>query len=228
MRGLRFGISPLAGGLMLFAYALYRKDPVFVLGQGLGVFIYIRNPLADPCQPPPGLRRAAGCAPPPCWSRRSARCGWQRWRSTATDVFVDEAQYWLWGQRLDLGYYSKPPLIGWLLRAVSEIRGRCAVLGCARRGSCCMGRRRWCWARWPRDWPGGRPALWAAGLYLSLPPFVTMGGLFISTDTVMAPFYAGRDPDVLGAPPRAAARVRRWRPGRSPGWPFWLNMPRSI
>ncbi len=28
---------------MLLAYALYRKDPVFVLGQALGVVIYARN-----------------------------------------------------------------------------------------------------------------------------------------------------------------------------------------
>lgn len=31
------------------------------------------------------------------------------------ELGVDEAQYWLWGQHLDFGYYSKPPLIGWLL-----------------------------------------------------------------------------------------------------------------
>jgi len=29
--------------LTLFAYALYRMDPVFILGQGAGVFIYARN-----------------------------------------------------------------------------------------------------------------------------------------------------------------------------------------
>ena len=29
-----------------------------------------------------------------------------------TDLYVDEAQYWLWGQHFDLGYFSKPPLIG--------------------------------------------------------------------------------------------------------------------
>ena len=34
---------PLAGGVMLLCYALYRKDPVFVLGQALGVVIYVRN-----------------------------------------------------------------------------------------------------------------------------------------------------------------------------------------
>lgn len=33
----------IGGGLILLAYALYRKDPVFILGQSLGVFIYIRN-----------------------------------------------------------------------------------------------------------------------------------------------------------------------------------------
>jgi len=28
---------------MLFAYATYRLDPVFMLGQGMGLFIYARN-----------------------------------------------------------------------------------------------------------------------------------------------------------------------------------------
>ena len=38
-----------------------------------------------------------------------------------TALFVDEAQYWFWGQNLDLGYFSKPPLIGWVLRAVTDL-----------------------------------------------------------------------------------------------------------
>ncbi|MEW6167413.1 MAG: lipid-A-disaccharide synthase N-terminal domain-containing protein [Pseudomonadota bacterium] len=33
----------LSGGLTLFAYALYRHDPVFALGQGAGVLVYLRN-----------------------------------------------------------------------------------------------------------------------------------------------------------------------------------------
>ncbi|WP_417270381.1 lipid-A-disaccharide synthase N-terminal domain-containing protein [Celeribacter sp.] len=33
----------LAGGSTLLAYALWRKDPVFILGQGMGLFIYVRN-----------------------------------------------------------------------------------------------------------------------------------------------------------------------------------------
>jgi lipid-A-disaccharide synthase-like uncharacterized protein len=38
-----FWYFSMAGGLILLAYAIYRKDPVFILGQSLGVFIYVRN-----------------------------------------------------------------------------------------------------------------------------------------------------------------------------------------
>jgi len=38
-----FWYFSLAGGLTLLTYAILRKDPVFILGQGLGLFIYIRN-----------------------------------------------------------------------------------------------------------------------------------------------------------------------------------------
>lgn len=33
----------LGGGLTLLAYAIYRRDPVFILGQLFGVGIYLRN-----------------------------------------------------------------------------------------------------------------------------------------------------------------------------------------
>jgi lipid-A-disaccharide synthase-like uncharacterized protein len=29
--------------VLLFGYALYIRDPVFILGQGFGVFVYARN-----------------------------------------------------------------------------------------------------------------------------------------------------------------------------------------
>ena len=38
-----FWYFSLAGGMILLSYAIYRKDPVFILGQSLGVFIYCRN-----------------------------------------------------------------------------------------------------------------------------------------------------------------------------------------
>ena len=31
------------GGLTLLAYAIYRRDPVFIIGQSTGSIIYIRN-----------------------------------------------------------------------------------------------------------------------------------------------------------------------------------------
>ena len=33
----------LLGGAVLLVYAIYRRDPVFIFGQGLGLLIYIRN-----------------------------------------------------------------------------------------------------------------------------------------------------------------------------------------
>lgn len=38
-----FWYFSLAGGIVLFIYAIYRRDPVFILGQGAGIFIYLRN-----------------------------------------------------------------------------------------------------------------------------------------------------------------------------------------
>src|ERR1041385_3071777 len=38
-----FWLFSIGGGVLLFAYSLYRKDPVFIAGQGLGLFIYVRN-----------------------------------------------------------------------------------------------------------------------------------------------------------------------------------------
>jgi len=38
-----FWYFSLAGGITLLSYALLRQDPVFIAGQGLGLFVYIRN-----------------------------------------------------------------------------------------------------------------------------------------------------------------------------------------
>ena len=38
-----FWFFSIGGGLLLFGYALYIRDPVFILGQGLGLFVYLRN-----------------------------------------------------------------------------------------------------------------------------------------------------------------------------------------
>lgn len=101
----------------------------------------------------------------------------------STDLFVDEAQYWFWGREMAWGYYSKPPLIGWIIRLFTEI-GSDATF----------------WIRLPLPLihaataitlmlVGKRlfdPAVGAlAGLaYITLPG-VALGSLLVSTDTPM-------------------------------------------
>lgn len=38
-----FWIFSLMGSSILLSYAIYRKDPVFILGQAFGFIVYIRN-----------------------------------------------------------------------------------------------------------------------------------------------------------------------------------------
>ncbi|MBT0957803.1 glycosyltransferase family 39 protein [Alphaproteobacteria bacterium KMM 3653] len=116
---------------------------------------------------------------------RIVMMGWNQ-----TDLFVDEVQYWLWGQDIDFGYYSKPPLIAWVIRAMTEIAGSDApfwvrlpaplfhavtamILGAAAQAL---------WA--------GRAGVCAAALYITL-PIISVGSFLISTDTIMFPFLSG-------------------------------------
>jgi lipid-A-disaccharide synthase-like uncharacterized protein len=38
-----FWFFSIGGGVVLLLYSLYIRDPVFILGQGLGLFVYLRN-----------------------------------------------------------------------------------------------------------------------------------------------------------------------------------------
>lgn len=39
------------------------------------------------------------------------------------DLYPDEAQYWLWSLHPALGYYSKPPLVAWLIAVTTALFG---------------------------------------------------------------------------------------------------------
>ena len=107
---------------------------------------------------------------------------------TKAQLFVDESQYWLWGQELALGYYSKPPLIGWVIRLTTEIGGtsdfwvRVAAPICHAATALILA------ATAARRY-GRKAAIWVTLGYMTL-PFVALGSLLITTDTIMAPFYA--------------------------------------
>lgn len=106
---------------------------------------------------------------------------------TPMDLFVDEAQYWLWGQELAFGYYSKPPLIAWLIRAVTDLAGSDAPFWIRLPGPLLhMATALLLGAIAARLW-SPRAALFTALGYATL-PMVAVASLLISTDSVMFPF----------------------------------------
>lgn len=115
-----------------------------------------------------------------------------RWLALAfdgTDLFVDEVQYWLWGQHFDFGYYSKPPLIGWLIGAVTWAAGSDAPFWVRMPGAALHGATAVILAALAARIWGRAAAVWTAAFYLSL-PMVALGSILMSTDTVMAPCFA--------------------------------------
>ena len=107
----------------------------------------------------------------------------------STDLFVDEAQYWLWGQSLEFGYYSKPPMIGWVIRLVTELAGSDARFWVRLPAPILHGMTALVLATIAARMAGRQAAIWVAAIYLTM-PMVAVGSYMISTDTVMFPFLA--------------------------------------
>lgn len=107
----------------------------------------------------------------------------------ATDLYVDEAQYWLWGQDFAFGYYSKPPMIGWLIGAVTGLAGSDSPFWVRMPGAFLHGLTALILAAWAARVFGARVAVLTAAAYATA-PFVALGSLLMSTDTAMAPFFA--------------------------------------
>lgn len=38
-----FWYFSISGGMILLVYAIHRKDPVFIVGQSMGIIVYLRN-----------------------------------------------------------------------------------------------------------------------------------------------------------------------------------------
>lgn len=107
-----------------------------------------------------------------------------------TDLFVDEAQYWFWSRDLAFGYFSKPPLIAWAIRASTELGGDATAF----------------WVRAPAPLFAAAAALLVAagaarvygprlgalaGAAFATLPGLSLGSLVIATDVVTLPFVAG-------------------------------------
>lgn len=104
------------------------------------------------------------------------------------DLYFDEAQYWDWAQEPAFGYYSKPPMIAWLIAASTLVCGdgvfcikapiplvyavaSLFVFGAA------------------RALYGSHAALWASLLFVSLPG-VSFSSLVASTDPPLLACWA--------------------------------------
>ncbi len=104
------------------------------------------------------------------------------------ELYPDEAQYWLWSRTLDWGYFSKPPVIAWAIRATTALGGQAepwvrlsAPLfhGGAAAALAAAGRRLF----------DARAALLAAAVYL-LMPGVSLSSQVVATDAPLL-FFLG-------------------------------------
>ncbi|HZZ90407.1 MAG TPA: glycosyltransferase family 39 protein, partial [Caulobacteraceae bacterium] len=109
-------------------------------------------------------------------------------RLSPLQLYDDEAQYWLWAQHLDFGYFTKPPLIAWLIRlttlssdAEPMVRMSSPLLhGVAGLFIFCAARRLY----------DSRTALAALFVY-ELMPAVQLGAFVMTTDTPLIACLAG-------------------------------------
>ena len=103
------------------------------------------------------------------------------------ELYADEAQYWRWGQTLDWGYYSKPPMIAWVIHASTAlfgdsewaIRSLAPVLHAIAASVLFMLSRRMF---------GSLAGLFTVITYLVMPGITLSSGV-ISTDGVLFPFW---------------------------------------
>jgi hypothetical protein len=103
-------------------------------------------------------------------------------------LYPDEAQYWFWAQHLALGYYSKPPLVAWLIALTTGLFGNSefavrlsAPLLHAVAAGFIYAIGAWLYDR--------RVGFWSALAYASLPG-TSLSAFLISTDAVLVPCWA--------------------------------------
>lgn len=107
---------------------------------------------------------------------------------SVVDFYFDESQYWAWSRELSFGYFSKPPLLAWVIAAAERVCG--ASEACIRApaplfyfGTSCL-----IYAI-ARELYDGRVAFWAA-LTFALAPGVDFSARIISTDVPLLFFWA--------------------------------------
>jgi 4-amino-4-deoxy-L-arabinose transferase-like glycosyltransferase len=104
------------------------------------------------------------------------------------DLSGDEAQYWVWSLSPALGYYSKPPLVAWIIAASTAIFGD-ATFGVRMASPIAHGLTALLLYASGKRLYGTTVGLWSAILYATLPA-VFVSSLLISTDPFLLVFWA--------------------------------------
>lgn len=101
---------------------------------------------------------------------------------------VDEAQYWTWAQEPAFGYYSKPPMIAWVIAASTALCGDAAW--CVRAPSALFhGATALILTALAGRLYGRQVALWTGIAWLTLPA-VSFSALIMSTDALLLAFWS--------------------------------------
>jgi 4-amino-4-deoxy-L-arabinose transferase-like glycosyltransferase len=146
----------------------------------------------SPAAPPP---RPAAAAPPPAALTlvlliAGAVTLWRLAELFAAPINLsfDEAQYWAWGKDLAWGYFSKPPMVAWVIALTTAVGGDAepwvrlgaalshfgAAIGVFLAG---------------RALVSERLGLWGAAVYVTLPG-VAVSSMVITTDAMLLLFWA--------------------------------------
>jgi 4-amino-4-deoxy-L-arabinose transferase-like glycosyltransferase len=128
-------------------------------------------------------------------------------RHLGIDAYVDEAYYWTWAQSPDWGYYSKPPVIAWLIALTTGIFGD-GLLALKAPSLLLYPLTALVLYRLGAEMFDRRVGLWSALVFITLPMVATLG-IFVSTDAPLLFFWS-------------LAMLAIWRALADPGWRFWL------
>ena len=105
-----------------------------------------------------------------------------------TDLFFDEAQYWTWSQEPAFGYYSKPPLIAWIIAGSTSLCGDSEF--CVRLPSPVLHTMTALMLFWLASrLYGPREGFWS-GVVFAMLPGVAFSANIISTDVPLLLFWA--------------------------------------
>lgn len=106
---------------------------------------------------------------------------------TPLELYADEAQYWRWADNLDWGYYSKPPIIAWVIHVTTALLGD-APWAIRIAAPLLHAAAAWMLFLTGRAMANERAGFFAALLY-TLMPGVILSSAVMSTDGVLMAFW---------------------------------------